>query len=128
MPGVKETITSDRWRGRPYSAATRFGNLVFSSGFTGVDPESGNVPSGVEAQTRQSLDNLSHVLDMAGSSLRNVLKVNVFLTDISDYDAMNKVYREYFFEDLPARACVEVKGLSTPEKRIEIEVIAFVSE
>lgn len=124
---MKETIFSDRWRGRPYSAATRLGNLVFSSGFTGVDPETGKVPAGVEAQTRLSLDNLSHVLELAGSSLKNVLKVNVFLTDISDYDAMNKVYREYFTEDLPARACVEIKGLSTPEKRIEIEVVAFVS-
>lgn len=125
---MKVTIGSERWHGRPYSAATRFGDLVFSSGFTGVDPETGRVPAGIEAQTRQSLDNLSEVLKMAGSSLENALKVNVFLTDIADYQAMNKVYREYFFEDLPARACVEVKGLSTPEKRIEIEVIAFATE
>jgi 2-iminobutanoate/2-iminopropanoate deaminase len=112
---------------RTYSAAVRWDSLLFTSGYTGVDPASGTVPAGIKAQTRHSLEAIRRVLEVAGSSLDRVVKVTVFLTDMREYREMNEVYREYFSESPPSRSCIEVRGLTTPEKRIEIEVVAGIS-
>ncbi len=110
----------------PYSQAIKAGMFVFASGSLGIDPGTSEfVPGGVEAQTRQSLENLSAVLIAAGTSLTNVVKTTVFLADIDDYTAMNGVYAEYFPEAPPARSAVQVAALPKAAE-VEIEVIALI--
>ncbi len=112
----------------PYSAATRFGNLGFTAGQLGIDPQSGElVPGGVEAQTRQAVTNLKNVLEAAGSSLAQVLKTTVFLQDINQFGQMNVVYGEFFNSDFPARSAVQVAALPKGGA-VEIEAIAVVNE
>ena len=112
----------------PYSAATCFGNLVFTAGQLGIDPQSGElVPGGVEPQTRQALTNLKNVLEAAGSSIAQVLKTTVFLHDIKQFGQMNAVYGEFFNSDFPARSAVQVAALPKGGA-VEIEAIAFVNE
>jgi 2-iminobutanoate/2-iminopropanoate deaminase len=108
----------------PYSVAIRTGNLVFTSGQLGLDPTSGNlVPGGVEAETRQALTNLKHVLADSGSGLASVVKTTVFLKDMADFPKMNAVYGEFFPDNPPARSTVQAslpKGGS-----VEIEAVAI---
>ena len=110
----------------PYSVAIRTENLVFLSGTIGVDPSTGEfVPGGIEAQTRQTLNNLSEVLKAGGSSLGQVVKTTVFLQDMSEFTLMNAIYAEFFPHESPARSTVEVSAL--PKGAIvEIEAIALV--
>lgn len=109
----------------PYSPGIRFGNLLFTAGAVGADVN-GKVPADIREQTRNVFDNLKAVLAAAGSGLDHVLKVTVYLTDISEFAAMNEVYRTYFTGDLPARTTVAVAALARPELRIEIEMIAYI--
>jgi len=109
----------------PYSVATTFGNLVFTSGQLGLDPATNElVPGGIEAETRQALTNIQHVLEAAGSSLGQVLKTTVFLRDINDFARMNAVYAEFFPRDCPARSTVQVAALPRGGA-VEIETIAW---
>jgi len=111
----------------PYSVAIRSGGLVFASGQVGLDPATGDlVPGGIEAETKQVLTNLSHVLEAGGSSMARVLKTTVFLQDISEFALMNAVYAEFFPNDPPARSTVAVAGLPKAGARIEIDMIAAV--
>src|SRR5579872_3286151 len=107
----------------PFSAAIRFGNLLFTSGAVGTS-FSGDVPQDIRAQTRNCLENLKAILVAAGSGLEHVLKTTVYLTDIGEFAAMNEVYRTYFTGDLPARSTVAVSALAFPELRVEIDMIA----
>ncbi len=110
----------------PYSVAIRTGNLVFTSGQIGLDPATqALVPGGVQAETRQVLTNLEHVLAGAGSGLERVVKTIVFLKDMADFPAMNTVYAEFFPENPPARSTVAVAGLPKGAT-VEIEVVALV--
>jgi 2-iminobutanoate/2-iminopropanoate deaminase len=110
----------------PYSVAIRTGNLVFTSGQLGLDPQSGNlVPGGIEAETRQALTNIRHVLADSGSSLDAVVKTTVFLKDIADFPVMNAVYAEFFPAHPPARSTVQVAALPKIGS-VEIEAIAIV--
>jgi 2-iminobutanoate/2-iminopropanoate deaminase len=110
----------------PYSVAIRTGNLVFTSGQLGLDPLSGNlVPGGIEAETRQALTNISHVLADSGSSMRAVVKTTVFLKDIADFTKMNAVYAEFFTENPPARSTVQAAALPKGGS-VEIEAVAIV--
>ncbi|MCX7608582.1 MAG: RidA family protein [Anaerolineales bacterium] len=112
----------------PYSVAIRLGNLVFTSGQIGLNPETGELVSGgVEAQTRQALTNLRHVLEAAGSGLDAVLKTTVFLREMADFAAMNAVYAEFFPANPPARSTVAVAGLPKGAL-VEIEAIALATE
>ena len=102
------------------------GTAVFISGQIPIDPATGSVAgSSIEAQARQSLNNLKAVLKAAGAGLENVVKTTVFLTDINDFAAMNTVYAEFFTENYPARSAVQVAKLPKDVK-IEIEAIAFI--
>lgn len=124
----KEIITSDKTPKAigPYSIATKFGDLVFTAGQLGFDPQSGELVSGgVEAETRQALTNLGNVLEAAGSSLDNVLKTTVFLRDINDFARMNAIYAEFFKEDCPARSAFQVAALPKGGA-VEIEAVACV--
>ena len=109
----------------PYCHAKRCGDLLFTSGQLGLDPETGALPQGVQAQAKQSLANLGAVLAAAGMGFENVVKTTVFLADINDFAAVNEVYGQVFAQDPPARSCVAVKTLPK-NALVEIEVIAAV--
>lgn len=110
----------------PYSVAVRAGKLVFTSGQLGLDPQSGNLVSGgIEAETRQVLTNLRHVLLDSGCDMAKVIKTTVFLKDMGDFSKMNAVYAEFFPENPPARSTVQVAALPKGGA-IEIEVVAIV--
>jgi len=98
--------------------------LVFASGTTGVDPESGSLLEGVAEQTRQALANLSKVLEAGGSSLGNVMKTTVFMTNLQEFATMNEVYGEVFADDPPARSTIQVAALPGGAS-VEIEAIAL---
>lgn len=109
----------------PYSSAiVARGAFVFTSGHVGFDPETGEPPAGIEAQTEQALENLKAVLEAAGSSLDQAVKVNVYLTNPDHFEAMNEVYRRYFPSDRPARSTVVV-NLVRADLLIEIEIVAL---
>ncbi|SMB95529.1 RidA family protein [Deinococcus hopiensis] len=107
----------------PYSQATTFGGLVITSGQIPLRPDGTLVEEGIEAQTRQVLENLVAVLQAAGSDLSRVVKSTVFLADMNEFAAMNAVYAEYFQAPYPARSTVQVARLPR-DVRVEIEVIA----
>ena len=109
----------------PYSQGISAGGMVFTSGQLGLDPATGDfAPGGIEAQTRQSLANVKAVLEAAGAGLDKVVKTTVFLKDMNDFAAMNRVYAEFFGEGgCPARSAVEVARLPK-DGLVEIEAIA----
>lgn len=109
----------------PYSTANIAGGLCFISGMLGVDPESGKLPEGVEAQAKQSLANLGAVLGELDLTPQSVLKTTVFLQDLGDFGKVNAIYAEFFGADFPARSCVEVAKLPM-NALVEIEAIASV--
>jgi len=111
----------------PYSQAIRTENLVFTAGQLGLDPVTMELaPDGVESQTRQALTNLKHVLEIADSGLKYVVKTTVFLQDMNDFAKMNAVYAEFFPENPPARSTVHVAALPKGGL-VEIECIALLS-
>lgn len=126
----KEIITSEKAPKAigPYSVATKFGDLIFTAGQLGFDPQTGELVSGgIEAETRQALTNVKNVLEAAGSSLDNVLKTTVFLRDINDFARMNTVYAEFFKENCPARSAFQVAALPKGGA-VEIETVACISK
>jgi reactive intermediate/imine deaminase len=107
-----------------FSPAIRTGNLVFLSGQIGVRPGTLEiVEGGIQAETRQTLENIRLLLEEIGLGLEDVVKCTVFLVDMEDYAPMNEVYREYFSEDPPARSALAATGLALGA-RVEIECIA----
>ncbi|MDE6009799.1 MAG: RidA family protein [Muribaculaceae bacterium] len=107
----------------PYSQAVKSGNLIFVSGQLPIDAATGEMPSDIKAQTRQSIKNIESILAEAGATLDNVLKSTVYLADMELFAPMNEVYAEHFKSPFPARAAFAVKEL--PKKAlVEIEVIA----
>ena len=106
----------------PYSQGFEVRGLVFTSGQIPVNPETGEIPEGIEAQARQSCRNVGEILKAAGIGYENVIKTTCFLADMADFAAFNQVYEE-FFVSKPARSCVAVKEL--PKGVLcEIEAIA----
>lgn len=113
--------------GAPYSQAIRLGDLVFVAGQIPLDPATGKlVDGGIEEQTRQVFENIRAILDAAGSSLDNLLKTTVFLSNLDDFAGMNEVYAGFVGDRPPARSTVEVSRLPAGAL-VEIEVIASVS-
>lgn len=94
----------------PYSQGMEVSGFVFSSGQIPVNPETGEIPEGIEAQARQSCRNVGEILKAAGIGYENVIKTTCFLADMADFAAFNQVYEE-FFVSKPARSCVAVKEL-----------------
>jgi len=95
----------------PYSQAIRSGDMVFCSGQLGLDPATGELVDGVEAQADRSLRNLQSVLDAAGLSFDDVVKTTIFLADIGDFAAVNTVYAKFMPDPPPARSTVQVAAL-----------------
>lgn len=106
-----------------FSPAIITGDLVYTSGQIGIDPKTGQLPEGMEAQLEQVFRNLTTVLEASGSSIDHVVKATVFLADMNDYNKMNELYRAKFKGDPPARSTVQVARLPR-DARIEIEVVA----
>jgi 2-iminobutanoate/2-iminopropanoate deaminase len=111
--------------GAPYNQAIRAAGLVFCAGQVGLDPAAGTlVDGGVEAQARRAMDNLSAVLEAAGSGIDRIVKTTIFVTDLGDFAAVNAVYGSFFAADPPARSTVQVAGLPGGAV-VEIEAIAL---
>lgn len=112
----------------PYSQAIKFNNLIFASGQISINPETGKIEKGTVAdQTRRALNNLNEVLKEAGASLDNVLKCNVYLSDIKNFDEMNRVYQSFFTKDQPARLTVAIADIFDG-LAVEIDAIAGIDE
>jgi 2-iminobutanoate/2-iminopropanoate deaminase len=123
---AKQIIRSDKVLppGLPLSQAVRTGDLVFVSGITPFTKEREVAAGDFEAQMRQVLENITHILAEAGTSLDKAVKVTVVLVRISDFDEMNRIYREYFEDgNYPARITIEAP-LAHPDFLLEIECIA----
>ncbi|WP_238903321.1 RidA family protein [Clostridium sp. YIM B02506] len=123
----KEIISTSKAPGAigPYSQGVKIGNLVYTSGQIPLNPIDGSMPSSIEEQTKQSLENCKAILEEAGTSLDNVIKTTVFLADMNDFVKMNEVYSTYFSANPPARSAVQVAKLPK-DAQIEIEMIATI--
>ncbi len=109
----------------PYSQAVKVGEMVFVSGQIPIDPATGDIVQGdIKAQTRQVLTNLKAVLKAAGSSLEKAVKTTVYITNMDEFSQVNEVYSEFFTDQPPARACVEVSRLPKGVA-VEIDAIAL---
>lgn len=106
----------------PYSQAIITGNMLFTSGQIPINPATGEIPEGVEAQARQALTNVKNLIEASGTSIDNVVKTSVFIKDMNDFAKINEIYAEFFTEPYPARSCVEVARLPK-DVLLEIETI-----
>ena len=122
---MKETIKANNAPAAigPYSHAVVAGNLMFLSGQIAINPETGEMPAGVQAQTAQAIANIKAILAEKGATLDNVVKTTVYLAEMSLFGEMNEIYAQHFSEPFPARSAIAVKEL--PKRAlVEIEVIA----
>jgi len=108
----------------PYSQAVRAGDILFISGQIGIDPATGVMAEGLEAQVKQVLENLKAIVEEAGGSMDSICKATVLLQSMDDFKAMNGIYAGYFESDPPARAAFEVNALPLGAL-VEIEAIAL---
>lgn len=106
----------------PYSQAIISGNMLFTSGQIPINPATGEIPEGVEAQARQALTNVKNLIEASGASMDKVVKTGVFIKDMNDFAKINEIYAEFFTEPYPARSCVEVARLPK-DVLVEIETI-----
>lgn len=95
----------------PYSQAIAAGDFVYLSGQLGVDPVTGNMENGVEAQAERAISNMKAILAEAGLDITRVIKTTVFLKDMGDFVAVNAIYAKHFQQPYPARSCVQVAQL-----------------
>ncbi len=110
----------------PFSEAVRVGHMLYLSGQIGIDPSTSKLaPGGIAAETRQTLENIKASLEKYGSSMAEVVKCTVYLADINEWAAMNKVYITYFPGNPPARSALGTSGLALGS-RTEIECMATV--
>ena len=126
---IKKAIETGAVAG-PYTPAIRTNDLIFVSGQIPINPAAGGaIPEGIEAQVRQSLENLKAVLMEGGADLSDVVKTTIFLVDMNDFDTVNRVYSEYFERPYPApaRSCVAVAALPKGAL-VEIEAVATTIE
>ena len=124
----KKVITTKNAPGAigPYSQGMIVGNLVYTSGQLPIDSATGVMPEGIEEQTRQSLENVKSILEAGGSSMKDAVKLLIFIKEMNDFAKVNEVYGTFFSSDYPARSCVEVARLPK-DALIEIEAIGIVN-
>ena len=109
-----------------YSQGKIAGNMIFTSGQLGLEPESGKLAGAeVEVEARRALENVIAVVKAGGGDVETIVKTTVYLVDLDDYEVINSVYKSFFGDALPARAVIEVAGLPRG-MRLEIEAIALV--
>ncbi len=109
----------------PYSQAVKIGNMVYTAGQIGLDPATGEMREGLEAQARQVMANLQAVLEAAGASFGSVVKTTIFITDMADFGVINGIYGAFFTDAPPARSTVAVAQLPLGAL-VEIEAVALV--
>ena len=130
MQGLKKEVVIPKGGAKPlapYSPGIRLGDLVFTSGQIGLDTQTGKLVSGgVVQETKQALSNLTLILEAAGSSINQVVKVTVYLKDIRDYGSVNQIYAEFFTGNPPARAIIQ--GDLPVGASVEFDAIAFVGD
>ena len=107
----------------PYSQAIEANGFVFASGQIPVNPETGEIPEGIEAQAEQVMKNVKNLLEAAGTSVDQVVKTSVFIKNMDGFATINGIYAKYFAKDCPARSCVEVARLPK-DVLLEMEAIA----
>ena len=108
----------------PYSQAIEINGMVYTSGVIPVDPATGVVAEGVEAQAEQAFKNICNLVEASGSKVENIIKTTVFIKEMNDFGKINEIYKKYFKEPVPARSCVEVARLPK-DVLLEIEAIAY---
>lgn len=125
--GMEEIQTTEAFASSaPFSQAIQHENTVYVSGTLPIDPETGEVAGDdMEAQTEAVFENISAILEEAGTTLDEVVKATVYVTDMDAFGEMNEVYEQYMSEPYPARGAVEVE-LASPEYLVEIAVIAAI--
>jgi len=123
---MKRIISTDKAPAAvgPYSQAAGAANLLFISGQIGIDPATGSMAEGLEAQVRQVLENIKAIVEEAGGSMASIVKCTVLLQSMGDFKAMNGIYAGYFDSEPPARAAFEVGALPLGAL-VEIEAIAL---
>ena len=107
----------------PYSQGVELNGTVYVSGQLPVNPATGEMPQGIEAQTRRSLENIGAILEAAGLTYNDVVKTTVLLANMADFGAMNAVYAEFFTQDKPARVCFQAAALPK-NALVEIDAVA----
>ena len=124
---MQKKINTDKAPGAlgPYSQAVEIDQLVYTSGQLGIDPATGELADGVEAQAKQALENVKAILAEAGLEMSSIIKTLVFIKDMNDFGKVNAIYADFFGPDYPSRSCVEVARLPM-DALIEIEAIASV--
>lgn len=123
---MKKIISTDKAPAAigPYSQAIEVNGMVYTSGVIPVNPATGEIPEGIDAQADQAIGNLCALLKEAGTSADNVIKTTVFIKEMDDFAKVNAVYAKYFEKDCPARSCVEVARLPK-DVLLEVEAIAW---
>ena len=124
---MAKVICTDKAPGAigPYSQAIEVNNMVYTSGVIPVDPATGVIPEGVEAQSNQALSNLKNLIEASGADISQVVKTTVFIKEMNDFTKINEIYATYFTEPFPARSCVEVARLP---KDVLLEIEAIVAK
>lgn len=122
---MKKIISTDKAPAAigPYSQAIEVNGMVFTSGVIPVNPATGEIPEGIEAQAEQALSNLTALLKEAGVGTENVVRTTVFIKEMDDFATINGIYSKYFTENCPTRSCVEVARLPK-DVLLEIDAIA----
>lgn len=124
---MQKVISTDKAPGAigPYSQAIEVNGMVFTSGVIPVDPATGVIPEGVEAQATQAFTNLTNLVEASGAAMSQVVKTTVFIKKMNDFGKINEIYAKFFKEPYPSRSCVEVARLP---KDVLLEVEAIVAK
>ena len=122
---MKKAISTDKAPAAigPYSQAIEVNGMVYTSDVIPVNPATGEIPSGVEAQAEQAFSNMAALLEAAGTDMASVVKTTVFIKEMNDFAKINEIYAKYFTGTFPARSCVEVARLPK-DVLLEVEAIA----
>ena len=122
---MKKAISTDKAPAAigPYSQAIELNGVVYTSGVIPVNPATGEIPEGVEAQANQAFSNMRALLEASGTSMEQVVKTTVFIKEMNDFGKINEIYAKYFTGVFPARSCVEVARLPK-DVLLEVEAIA----
>ena len=124
---MQKVISTDKAPGAvgPYSQAIEVNGMVFTSGVIPVNPATGVIPEGVEAQATQAFTNLTNLVEASGAAMSQVVKTTVFIKEMDDFGKINEIYAKFFKEPYPSRSCVEVARLP---KDVLLEVEAIVAK
>ena len=124
---MQKVISTDKAPGAigPYSQAIEVNGMVFTSGVIPVNPATGVIPDGVEAQATQAFTNLTNLVEASGAAMSQVVKTTVFIKEMNDFGKINEIYAKFFKEPYPSRSCVEVARLP---KDVLLEVEAIVAK